>query len=84
MGGIFGGVTSALFGNGGADDNAAALAAVQGVPLPILKEYYPEDKLLTLVPKTYILSKQEDVNNLLQETDKDLLSSNKIFIFKLK
>lgn len=42
MGGLLGGLSSTLFGNGGADDNKAALQAVQGVPLPILKEYYPE------------------------------------------
>lgn len=36
------GLMSQLFGEGGASDNRAALEAVQGVPLPILKEYYPE------------------------------------------
>jgi hypothetical protein len=36
------GLLSSLFGEGGAGDNRAALEAVQGVPLPILKEYYPE------------------------------------------
>lgn len=42
----------------------------------VLKQHYPEDKLLTLVPKTYILSKTEDILNLLSE------SKDKIFIFK--
>lgn len=42
MAGIFGGLTSALFGSGGGDDNSAALEAVRNVPLPVLKEYYPE------------------------------------------
>lgn len=42
MGGLLGGLTSSLFGSGGASDNQAALDAVKNVPLPILKEYYPE------------------------------------------
>lgn len=47
----------------------------------VLKQHYPEDKLLTLVPKTYILSKSEDILNLLNESN-GLLSLDKIFIFK--
>ena len=36
------GLLSSLFGSGGADDSQAALDAVRNVPLPVLKEYYPE------------------------------------------
>lgn len=36
------GLLSSLFGSGGASDNQAALDAVKNVPLPVLKEYYPE------------------------------------------
>lgn len=36
------GLLSSLFGEGGASDNSAALEAVRNVPLPVLKEYYPE------------------------------------------
>lgn len=36
------GLLTSLFGEGGASDNNAALEAVKNVPLPVLKEYYPE------------------------------------------
>lgn len=36
------GILDSIFGDGGSDDAASALRTVQGVPLPILKEYYPE------------------------------------------
>ena len=39
---IFGDVYSSLFGEGGNDEAAKAMAELQNVPLPILKEYYPE------------------------------------------
>lgn len=35
-------LVSDIFGGGGSSENEAALQAVQNVPLPILKEYYPE------------------------------------------
>lgn len=36
------GLLSSLFGEGGASDNQAALDAVKNIPLPVLKEYYPD------------------------------------------
>lgn len=36
------GLLSSIFGSGGSSDNAAALKEYQNIPLPILKEYYPE------------------------------------------
>ena len=36
------GLLTSLFGEGGASDNNAALEAVKNVPLPVLREYYPE------------------------------------------
>lgn len=36
------GLVDSLFGGGGSDDMGKALAAIQNVPLPVLKEYYPE------------------------------------------
>lgn len=36
------GILDPIFGSGGSDDNQAALEAVKNVPLPVLKEYYPE------------------------------------------
>lgn len=36
------GLLSSLFGDGGAGENKAALEAIRNVPLPVLKEYYPE------------------------------------------
>lgn len=36
------GIFSSLFGPGGASDNAAALNEINKIPLPVLKEYYPE------------------------------------------
>lgn len=42
MAGILGGLTSSLFGSGGSEDQGLALAELQKIPLPILKEYYPE------------------------------------------
>lgn len=43
----------------------------------VLQQHYPEDKLLTLVPKTYILSC--DLNYLLDQTK---TNKNKIIVFK--
>lgn len=50
---LLSGITSALFGSGGSGDNQAALDAVRNVPLPILKEYYPElyQQVATLNPE---------------------------------
>lgn len=42
MGGLLGGLTKSLFGGGGEGDNSAALEAVKNIPLPVLREYYPE------------------------------------------
>lgn len=36
------GIISSIFGDGGGSDRSAALDAVNSIPLPILKEYYPE------------------------------------------
>jgi len=36
------GLLDPIFGSGGAADSAKALAEIQGVPLPILKEFYPD------------------------------------------
>lgn len=36
------GLLDFAFGSGGSDDSAKALREIQSVPLPILKEYYPE------------------------------------------
>ncbi len=40
--GLLGGAFGALFGGGGADSQNAALQQIQNIPLPVLKEYYPE------------------------------------------
>lgn len=39
---MLGGIKKALFGSGGEGDASAALEAIRNVPLPVLKEYYPE------------------------------------------
>lgn len=46
-------ILDALFGSGGRDDNQAALEAVKNVPLPVLREYYPElyKQVVTLNPE---------------------------------
>ncbi|WP_413581105.1 hypothetical protein [Bdellovibrio sp. HCB288] len=36
------GLLSSIFGDGGGSDRDSALMAVKNVPLPVLKEYYPE------------------------------------------
>ncbi len=36
------GLLSGIFGSGGSGDTAKALETIQNVPLPVLKEYYPE------------------------------------------
>jgi hypothetical protein len=36
------GIVSSIFGDGGANSNNAALEAIKNVPLPVLKEYYPD------------------------------------------
>ena len=53
MAGIFGGLTEALFGTGGMDDSRAALETIKKVPLPVLKEYYPDlyKQVVTLNPE---------------------------------
>lgn len=50
---LLSGITNALFGGGGAGENQAALEAVRDIPLPILKQYYPElyQQVATLNPE---------------------------------
>jgi Tubulin-tyrosine ligase family len=47
----------------------------------VLQQYYPQDKLLTLVPKTYILLTNggNDISKLLEQTK---TNKNKIIVFK--
>lgn len=50
---LLSGLTNALFGGGGGGENQAALEAVRDIPLPVLKQYYPElyQQVATLNPE---------------------------------